>query len=82
MGGNQCTCFETIPLDNLQQVREDGCCLDPCAGDSNYLCGGTNSVSVYVASNQNNNHHLLDLKWWQECQLIVNYGYNWESEMI
>ena len=50
MNGSVCYCFDEIPLDLLQAVNEENFCNSPCSGDSNYNCGGLDSLSLFVAS--------------------------------
>ena len=51
--GNECVCFDNIPTEGLLLVNdveeEDHCNID-CLGSDLYKCGGTTSVSAYVAS--------------------------------
>ena len=47
-GGN-CTCYDSLPLDNLMQVNEESECNMPCSGNSMYSCGGLNAVLIYTA---------------------------------
>ena len=51
--GNECFCFDNIPTKGLllsNDVEEEDNCNIDCVGSDLYKCGGTTSVSVYVAS--------------------------------
>ena len=51
--GNECACFEDVPYKSLLLVsdaEEENHCNVVCTGSNLYMCGGGNSVSIYVAS--------------------------------
>ena len=48
--GENCVCFDNLPLDQLLQTQDDEMCTVPCNGNKNSICGGVNSVSIFVAS--------------------------------
>ena len=49
--GEDCLCFDAVPFTNvLLASNEAEVCSSKCAGNSNYLCGGSNALSIYVAS--------------------------------
>ena len=51
--GNQCYCFEEMPLEDLDFVNdidEPDHCNISCVGSSNYLCGGAKAYTAYIAS--------------------------------
>ena len=51
--GNECFCYDETPTKELllfNDVEEEDQCNIDCVGSDLYKCGGTTSVSVYVAS--------------------------------
>lgn len=51
--GQECSCYEDIPLQHLQMStgkKEAQVCNAMCKGGNDYICGGDNGYSVYVAS--------------------------------
>jgi len=48
--GTDCICFDVVPLNGLLEVKEENFCNQTCSGDNHYMCGGLNSVSMFVAS--------------------------------
>ena len=53
--GNQCSCFEELPVDEVffvNDVDESDTCNMTCPGSDLYKCGGGSSYSIYIASMQ------------------------------
>ena len=51
--GEDCYCYENIPFADLQVVPSENetiSCSSKCKGGDDYLCGGPEAVSIYVAS--------------------------------
>ena len=51
--GEECYCYENIPYADLQTVpseNETVSCSSYCKGGNDYICGGPEAVSIYVAS--------------------------------
>ena len=49
--GNECYCMKSIIHEKLWYVEENSNCNMKCkVGESEYLCGGEDSMNVYVAS--------------------------------
>ena len=51
--GNECICSRNQPDSSMEYVRnelEDETCNVTCSGHSEFVCGGTNAVNVYIAS--------------------------------
>ena len=51
--GTECMCFENFPFEHLENLRDDieqEHCNIFCNDDSNYQCGGANSINGYVSS--------------------------------
>jgi hypothetical protein len=71
--GDECTCYEELPLAKMQMVsseKESNVCNMTCNGNSNYICGGPNAVSVFVASKVTSQIHL------QSGILIIAFLFN------
>ena len=52
--GNELYCYEDIDFAKLQSVPDQNdtlVCSSFCAGGNEYVCGGENAVTIYVASN-------------------------------
>ena len=52
--GDQCICVEDIPIEKMRFVNdidEPENCNVTCSGSDEFICGGIESVSIYVASN-------------------------------
>ena len=53
INGQECNCYEEIPFVDLQTVPSENetiTCSKRCNGADDYVCGGPESVSIYVAS--------------------------------
>ena len=51
--GNELYCYEDIDFAKLQSVPDQNdtlVCSSFCAGGNEYVCGGENAVTIYVAS--------------------------------
>ena len=51
--GNECFCFEEVPVDEMffvNDVDESETCNITCSGSNLYICGGGSAYSIYIAS--------------------------------
>lgn len=51
--GEECYCYEDVPFPSLQIVASENetiSCSKRCKGADEYICGGPEAVSIYVAS--------------------------------
>ena len=48
--GVKCACIKTMPLDDLRYVSDSSCDAVCQFGQSEYPCGGAETITIYVAS--------------------------------
>ena len=62
--GENCYCYENIPFADLQTIPSENetiSCSSKCKGGDDYVCGGPEAVSIYVASKTHSLPILLTL---------------------
>ena len=51
--GNECSCYEEVPVEEIffvNDVEEFDTCNITCSGSNLYNCGGDSAYSIYIAS--------------------------------